>query len=164
MKKILNYLAGVAMMAFCVFGISACGSDDNNPTPNRPLQMNGEWVCILKTDAMLYYEIDKFNGSAVEAIVYNIYGSNLLNGNKLNEQNVKKIEKFDKQGSFTYKDGTLTATFSQSSVSGPVKYGNDIFTLYWTVKGSDFEFIRPTKETGDFQDQAEAVYQTLNAK
>ena len=163
MKKILNYLAGVAMMAFCVFGISACGSDDNT-TPNRPLQMNGEWLALIQQPGILLYEIDEFSGSTIKATIYKIEGYNVISGTSLVEANVKKIEKSTGSGTFTYKNGVLTVTYGEKVNEGLVRYGEDQNVIYWTVNNNDFEMLRPNTATQTFTKQVENLYEKLNKK
>ena len=162
MKKILNYLAGVAMMVFCVFGISACGSDDNNPTPNRPLQMYGEWVSAIQQSGVLMFESDVFNNGTVEATLYKIYGNNVMSGSTLVKANVTKIEKSGALGSFTYKDGILTVTYGSSQSSGSLKYGDDTNVVYWNINGNNLEMLRANDATNAFKSQVETLYKEQN--
>lgn len=171
MKKVFNYLAGIAMMAFCVFGVSACGNDDTPSAPNRPLQWYGEWVYSLynQREGVLAFEYDNFkNGGSVDAVVYTLSGQNLMNLNTgtVNWDNVTKIVKQEVTGSFTYKDGTLSCTFAQNKNSGTLRYGDDrdLDLVYWNISGADIQLLRHNDKTQAFMDKAEELYKKQNAE
>lgn len=159
MKKFFNYAATLAIMAVCAFGISACGSDDDDI---KPVSMFGDWVSIVqRTDGTVVFENDNFNGNNVIATCYYVYGNNVINLQTAtwNVNNITNIEKKYVYGTFSYTGSNLSMTFADGTVSGPISFRDNGSTAIWKTQSTSLEMVRPTTAIISLQTNIESLYQ-----